>query len=43
VLLRLDQGSGLRQIKRDTYDTQPRALQGRRTLLVQVVQGERPG
>lgn len=42
VLLRLDQGSGLRQVKRTRLATKARALQVRRTLLVQVVQGERP-
>ena len=42
VLLRLDQGAGLRQVKLARFPSQARALQARRTLLVQVVQGERP-
>jgi eukaryotic-like serine/threonine-protein kinase len=42
VLVRLDQGSGLRQVKRERFPSRARALQARRTLLVQVVQGERP-
>lgn len=43
VLLRLDQDSGPRQVKRQRFPSKGRALQARRTLLVQVVHGERPG
>jgi serine/threonine-protein kinase len=42
VLVRLDQGSGLRQVFRNRYPSRGRALQARRRLLVRVVEGERP-
>lgn len=41
VIAKLDQGAGLRQVLRQPYATQARAMQGRRTVLVRVVQGER--
>jgi serine/threonine protein kinase len=42
VIARLDQGTGLRQVMRQHYGTQARALQARRTALVRVVEGQRP-
>jgi eukaryotic-like serine/threonine-protein kinase len=42
LLVRLDQGAGLRQVFRQQYPTRGRALQARRTLLVRLVEGDRP-
>lgn len=42
VVVRLDQGAGLRRVFRDLYPTRGRALQARRRLLVRVVEGQRP-
>jgi hypothetical protein len=41
--VRLDQGSGPRQVLLEHHSSRARALQARRTALVRVVEGTRPG